>query len=121
MELKIIDPQTGNVIETHPVKEYVRSVHHGHRLCTVGRVGKDGGVFIVAIENPESSGRKAQDQMLLTEDSMLALVDTVFLYYQHKGIDIGQRMLELVNQPGKDPSYEFWSEEEDGHANEPAR
>lgn len=75
--------------------DMVRSHFKDNRLCTVARTEMN--TFVLAIENPPSSGRCPINQMHLSEDSMLALIAAVFCYYDHQGIDINKKMEELIN------------------------
>ena len=57
------------------------------------------------------AGKKGhQLNMHLTEESMLALMGCIFIYYQHQGEDVTKRMSELVNSDSM--SYEFPIKEE---------
>lgn len=73
----------------------VRSHFKDNRLCTVAKTEEC--TFVLAIENPPSSGRCPINQMHLSEDSMLALIAAVFCYYDHQGIDINKKMEKLIN------------------------
>ena len=102
--IELYDQFTTRKVE---ITDWVRSAYKDHRLCTVIRTEE--GNFVLSVENPSSSGRAAQSNMHLTEDSMLAMMSCIFIYYEHQGIDITQRMSELVN--GGDLSYEYSMEE----------
>lgn len=81
----------------------VRSHFKDNRLCTVAKTEQDS--FVLAIENPPSSGRCTCNQMHLTEDSMLALFGAVCSYYIHQGIDLNKRMKELIDSDTVDIEY----------------
>lgn len=85
------------------ITDWVRSTFNDHRLCSVIRTEE--GSFVLSVENPASSGRATQCNIHLTEDSMLAMMSAIFIYYQHHGIDITKRMEELVNSGSL--NYEF--------------
>jgi len=91
------------------ITDIVRSVFRDHRFCTVAR-GEDN-TFVLAVENPRSSGRNPLAQIYLTEESMLALVNCICLYYLRKGVDIASKMQELVDSD----TIEFeYNNKEDG-------
>ena len=85
----------GNVVRTIEMTDMVRSVFSDHRMCTVARTEDNS--FVLSVENPESTGRHPKSQMHLTEESMLAMVNAVFLYYMHHDIDINEKMQAIVN------------------------
>lgn len=90
--IKIHDGMKSRQME---ITDWVRSTFKDHRLCSVIRTEE--GSFVLSVENPASSGRATQCNIHLTEDSMLAMMSAIFIYYQHHGIDITKRMEELVN------------------------
>lgn len=81
----------------------VRCAYKDHRLCTVARA--EDNTFLLAVENPASTGRAALSQMYLSEESMLAIASCIVLYYEHNGIDISDKFEEIVNS--KHVEYEF--------------
>lgn len=83
------------VVKEIDITDYVRAEFKDHRLCTVVRTEEN--TFVLAVENPASSGRNPLSQMHLTEESMLGLLNAIFLYYMHNNIDIEAKMKELVN------------------------
>lgn len=85
------------------ITDWVRSTFKDHRLCSVIRTAEND--FVLSVENPASSGRATQCNIHLTEDSMLAMMSAIFIYYQHHGIDITKCMEELVNSGSL--NYEF--------------
>ena len=93
----------GYKIRQVEMTDWVRSAYKDHRLCTVIRTAENS--FVLSVENPTSSGRAAQSNIHLTEDSMLAMISAIFIYYEHHGIDITKRMAELVNSESM--NYEF--------------
>lgn len=76
------------------ITNMVRSEFKDHRLCTVARTEEN--TFVLAVENPASSGRNPSGLLHLTEDSMLALFGVICSYYIHQGIDLDKRMKELI-------------------------
>lgn len=85
------------------ITDFVRSTFKDHRLCTVIRTEEN--TYVLAIENPSSTGRATIANIHLSEESMLALVSCVMIYYEHKGIDITQKFQELINS--EKINYEF--------------
>lgn len=84
-----------NIIREIEITDMVRSVYKDHRICSVARTEEN--TFVLAVENPESSGRHPKSQMHLSEDSMLGMVNAILLYYMHHGIDIDKKMQSIVN------------------------
>ena len=97
--------EIGDGVRTRQVEitDWVRSTFKDHRLCTVIRTEENS--FVLSVENPISSGRSAKCNIHLTEDSMLAMISSIMIYYEHHGIDITKRMAELVNSGSL--NYEF--------------
>ena len=85
----------GNVVRKVEMTDMVRSTFSGHRLCSVART--EDNTFVLVVENPESTGRYPKRQMHLTEESLLAIMSAVFLYYMHHNIDINEKMLSIVD------------------------
>lgn len=85
------------------ITDWVRGTYKDHRLCSVIRTEEN--TFVLSVENPTSSGRAVQSNIHLTEDSMLAMMSSILIYYEHHGIDITKRMAELVNSDSM--NYEF--------------
>ena len=54
---------------TLQLTDLVRATYKDHRFCTVARA--EDNTFLLAVENPTSTGRAALSQMYLSEDSML--------------------------------------------------
>ena len=82
----------------------VRSVFKDHRMCTVARTKEN--TFVLAIENPSSTGRLPMSQMHLSEESMMALVNSIFLFYRHNNIDIEQKMKEIIDSDSVNFEYD---------------
>ena len=88
--------------------DIVRAAYRDHRLCTVARA--EDNTFLLSVENPQSTGRATNSQMYLSEESMLALVSCVFLFYQHNGIDISGKLQEVADSASNgNLEYEFAS------------
>lgn len=85
----------GNTLRQIEVTDMLRSVFKDHRMCSVAKTEE--GSFMLMVENPPSTGRHPKTQMHLTEDSMLALIQTIFLYYMHHDISINEKMKAIVD------------------------
>lgn len=94
-KVTIHDEHTKQTIKEIEITDMVRSVFNDHRMCTIART--EDNTFVLAIENPASTGRLPMSQIHLSEDSMLALVNGIFLFYHHNNIDIEQKMKEIVD------------------------
>ena len=75
--------------------DIIRATFIDHRLVTVAR--STANTFCLVVENPSSSGRGVQAKIHLTEASMLSLMATIIIYYNHKKIDIEQ-MMRVINE-----------------------
>lgn len=84
--------------------KFVRAAFEDHRLCTVART--ELGTFLLSVENPSSTGRATQAVMHLTEESMLALLNTVFVYFTRYDTDIEQKM-EALLEKNQGISFEY--------------
>lgn len=85
----------GNEIRKIEMTDMVRSVFIDHRLCSVARTEENS--FVLVVENPSTTNRHPRQQIHLTEESMLALINAVFIYYMHHDIDIKEKMGALVD------------------------
>lgn len=90
------------------ITELVRATFKDHRLCTVARTEEN--TFVLAVENPSSTGRLASAQIHLSEESMLALVNMIFVYYIHKGLDFKEVIASVSDE--RDIQYEYAEETE---------
>ncbi len=106
----MITDDYGNPIRRVKMTDMVRSVFTDHRMCSVARTEENS--FVLVVENPESTGRHPMSQMHLSEESMLAMINTVFLYYMHHGIDIQEKMQAIVNSDTID--FEYIDAEDNG-------
>ncbi len=90
----ILDSATQKPLSEVAITDMVRSTFKDHRMCTVARTEEN--TFVVAIENPPSTGRLSLSQMHLTEDSMIALVSCISLFYEHNKIDLRQKVKDIL-------------------------
>lgn len=102
-KVTLTDADSGEVMKELAITDMVRSVFKDHRMCTIARTEEN--TFVLAIENPKSTGRNTLNQMHLTEESLLALTNSIFLYYMHNGIDINQKMKDLIDSDTIDYEY----------------
>ena len=88
---------------TLQLTDLVRATYKDHRFCTVARA--EDNTFLLAVENPASTGRATLAQMHLSEESMLAIASCIFLFYQHKEIDVTEKFQEIASSGNL--SYEY--------------
>lgn len=98
-----IQSPDGTPGRTLQLTDLVRATYKDHRFCTVARA--EDNTFLLAVENPASTGRATLAQMYLSEESMLAIASCIFLFYQHKGIDVMEKFQEIATSPNL--SYEY--------------
>lgn len=67
------------------ITNLVRCEFSDHRLVTVAKTEED--CYLLAVDNPISSGREPQTSIYLTEGSTVALLSTFMLYLEHNKID----------------------------------
>jgi len=89
--------------------DIIRATFIDHRLVTVARTTAN--TFCLVVENPSSSGRGRQAKIHLTEASMLSLMATIIIYYNHMKIDIEQ-LMRVVNDK-EFQEYEYLNAYED--------
>lgn len=90
------------------ITRVVRAEYKDHRLCTVAKT--ELGTYVLGVENPVSTGRATVNMMHLTEESMLALLNTVFVFFNHFDTDIEKEMEALVEK-NQGISFEYADEE----------
>ena len=98
-------------IGKYPLTDIVRATFVDHRLVTVARSAKN--TFVLCVENPASTGRAKQAKIHLTEASMLSLIATIVIYYNHKKIDVEQLMKEINEKEFQEYEYLNANDEEE--------
>ena len=83
--------------------DFIQSSFIGGRTITIAKLEDD--TFSLSVENTQSSGRAAQASMRLTEESLLGLFASCFLYFQHNNIDLSQKLQDLINNDVINYSY----------------
>lgn len=83
--------------------DFIQSSFVGGRIITVAKL--EDGSYGLSVENTKSSGRALQSSMRLTEESLLGLFASCFLYFQHNGIDLSQKLENLINNDVINYSY----------------
>lgn len=83
--------------------DLIRSEFKDHRLITVAKLEDNS--FMLSVENPQSSGRAIQSNMRLTEESLLGLLASCMIYFEHNSIDLSNKLLELINSDNIQYSY----------------
>lgn len=73
------------------IVDYLKASFKDSRFIMIGEVSEGG--HLLMVENLPSTGRQPQQTMWLSEESLMGIVTTTFLYFNAKGID----MKELLN------------------------
>lgn len=50
--------------------------------------------YILSVENPKSTGRAERAQIVLTEESLYGLLNTVMMFFSKNNVDVSKIMLE---------------------------
>lgn len=97
--------EVGNAFEKKilGIVDYIQSQFVGGRTITVAKLEDD--TYGISVENPQSSGRALQSTMRLTEESLLALLASCMLYFQHNDIDMAQKLTDMINNENINYSY----------------
>jgi len=86
------------------ITDMVRCEFSDHRLVTVAHTEED--CYLLAVENPQSTGRANQTSMYLTEGSVASLFYTYILYLEHNGIDVNELSKKYILDD-QEIKYEF--------------
>lgn len=90
------------------ITNMVRCEFSDHRLVTIAKTEED--CYLLAVENPISSGREPQTSMYLTEGSAVALLSTFMLYLNHNEI-YAEELFKRYIPNGEEIKYEFFPED----------
>lgn len=91
------------------ITDMLRIEAKDHRLATIAKCEE--GNYLLAIENPKSSGRQVESKMYLTEGSFTALLMVIVSFLKEKNMDLEQ-MIKEYNLNDKEVKYEFHTSEE---------
>ena len=86
---------TGDDQREIEISDFVQCAFKNNRIVSV--CGLDDGSMVLAVENPPSTGRATQASIWLSEESVLGLISTCFLYFSSKGKNIEELFLSSVN------------------------
>jgi len=92
-----------HVTQQVDIINYIRATFKDHRLCSVSEL--EGETYIVAVENPASTGRGALSSMHLSEESLVGLMTTILFYWNCKGLNIDKLFMQAVDKEHVD--YDF--------------
>lgn len=95
------------------IDSLVRIEFKDHRLATVARDEEN--AILLAVENPQSTGRAARAEMYLSQDSFYSILHTAMIFLEHNGIDLSSKLKELINEQ-KSVNYEYYPQ--DGKTND---
>lgn len=91
------------------ITDMLRIEAKDHRLATIAKCEE--GNYLLAIENPKSTGRQPETKMYLTEGSLTALIMAIMSFLEEKNMDLG-KMIKEYNLNDKEVKYDFHSIEE---------
>lgn len=77
------------------ITDFVQSTFKNNRIVSVA--GLEDGGMVLSVENPPSTGRATQANIWLSEESVLGLISTCFLYFSSKGKNVEDLFLNSVN------------------------
>lgn len=98
-----------------PVESFLRVQWNDHRLCSVSKIGD--GSYILAVENPASSGRNTENTMWLSPESFTGLLVAAMFHLQASGVNFDELLQEFTK--GKDILYDFSDNLKPVNKNEP--
>jgi len=88
---------------TKQVESYVQARFTDNRLISVSKLEDE--TYVLAVENPESTGRATAVHMRLTEESLIGLVTTIHMHINCDSAD-SEKMLQEATK-GKSVDYSF--------------
>lgn len=78
------------------IKDFITCVYPDHRLISISNLEKKAG-YVLAVENPESSGRSNQ-KMWLSHESFMGLIATACIYLSHNNIDVSKEAEKMLGE-----------------------
>ena len=85
------------------VLDFVQAKYIDNRTVSVSSI--EDGTNSITVENNISTGRAPQQSIWLSKDSFKALLSTIFLYLQVKGINISEDLKDCIE--GNTLNYKF--------------
>ena len=85
------------------IVNYLQANYIDNRLVSVSEL--EDGSYILAIENPKSTGRTVQETMWLSKESFIALINTSMFYFMAKNEDLMKLIKESTD--GDKIDYRF--------------
>lgn len=78
------------------IVDFVQSQYKDNRLISVSMLEDDS--YVLAVENPVSTGRAIQSTMRLSKESLMGLISGIFLYFECKKEDMGTALKEATGK-----------------------
>lgn len=85
--------------KTLKVVDFLRMEFADHRLISVSRL-EDGESYLLTIENPASTGRATQTNLLLTMESYISLLTTALIFFEATGVNVEELLRKAINNKG---------------------
>lgn len=85
------------------IESFVKAMYIDTRLISVALLEDKS--YVLAIENPESSGRCTQQIMRLSEESLIGLISTVMMFFRCSNISIEELLSKATNDNRIDYSF----------------
>jgi hypothetical protein len=88
-----------------PIKDFLQSQFKDNRTISVSQLEDES--YIVAVENLVSSGREPQSTIRLSEESLVGMVSTLFIYFGSKGMNFEDLLKKSLENNKDKIDYRF--------------
>lgn len=88
-----------------PIKDYIQSQFKDNRSIIVSQLEDDS--YFIAVENLISSGREPQSVIRLSEESLVGVISTLFIYFGSKGMNFEELLKKSVEDNKDKIDYRF--------------
>lgn len=78
------------------IVDFLQTMMKDNRTISVCKI--EDGTYVLAVENPPSTGRASQQKMWLSEESLTGLLSTAFLYFSAKGENLEELLKQSVDK-----------------------
>lgn len=85
------------------ILDFIQAGFKDNRLASISMIEDNS--YVIAIENPQSSGRASQSTMWLSKESVMAMLTTCMIYFTAKGENIEALIQEAMTKDQINYSY----------------
>lgn len=85
------------------IENFIQATFKDNRVICVSEL--EDGTYLVAVENPTSSGRSILSTIRLSKESLTGLLATILFYFNSKRVDIMTEISEAITRDHVD--YQF--------------